>query len=55
MLEISEIRDNLGEARLALNSSNLFELAKHINNLDNLVTVMLGPLPQNVTMFEPSK
>ncbi|MDN5847806.1 MAG: hypothetical protein L0H53_16195 [Candidatus Nitrosocosmicus sp.] len=50
-----EIRDNIGEARLALNAGNLFELAEHINNLDNLVTVLLNPLPQNVTMLEQSK
>jgi hypothetical protein len=50
--DLFEIRDNLGEARLALNAGNLFELAEHINNLDNLVTVLLSPLPQNATTVE---
>ncbi|MDN5847594.1 MAG: hypothetical protein L0H53_15120 [Candidatus Nitrosocosmicus sp.] len=53
--ELFEIRDNIGEARQALNAGNLFELAEHINNLDNLVTVLLTPLPENVTMLEQSK
>ncbi|MDN5868920.1 MAG: hypothetical protein L0H55_16160 [Candidatus Nitrosocosmicus sp.] len=53
--DLFEIRDNIGEARLAFNAGNLFELAEHINNLDNLVTILLTPLPENVTMLEQSK
>jgi hypothetical protein len=53
--DLFEIRDNIGEARLALDAGNLFELAEHINNLDNLVTILLSPLPQNATMVEQSK
>lgn len=53
--DLFEIRDNIGEARQAFDRGNLFELAEHINNLDNLVTVLLNPLPQNATMLEQSK
>lgn len=50
--DLFEIRDNLGEAREALTRGNLFELAEHINNLDNLITVMINPLAENTTAFE---
>jgi hypothetical protein len=50
--DLLEIRDNIGEARQAFNAGNLFELAEHINNLDNLVTILLTPLPENVTILE---
>lgn len=53
--DLLEIRDNIGEARQAFNAGKLFELAEHINNLDNLVTILLTPLPHNVTMVEQSK
>ncbi len=50
--DLLEIRDNLAEARVALDNGNLLELAQEIENLDNLVTVLLNPLPQNISAFE---
>ncbi len=50
--DLFEIRDNLAEARAALDRGNYFELAQHIENLDQLVTVMLNPLPEGTSAFE---
>lgn len=50
--ELFELRDNLAEARVALDRGNLVELAQHIENLDQLVTVMLNPLPAGTGAFE---
>lgn len=50
--DLFEIRDNLAEARTALDSGNYVELAQHIENLDQLVTVMLNPLPEGTSAFE---
>lgn len=50
--DLFEIRDNLAEARESLIRGHLFELAESIDNLDHLVTVLINPLPENVTAFE---
>jgi hypothetical protein len=36
--DIEEIRDNLQEAREALNNANYLQVLSHINNIDNLLT-----------------
>ncbi len=50
--DLFEIRDNLAEARQALNQNNFLELAQSIDNIDQLVTVLINPLPTNATAFE---
>ena len=50
--DLFEIRDNLAEAREALNRGNFLELSQHIDNIDHLITVLINPLPANSTGFE---
>ena len=47
-----EIRDNLAEAREALDKGNFLELSQHIDNIDHLVTVMVNPLPEDTSDIE---
>ncbi|MGD9671850.1 MAG: hypothetical protein AB7U98_00050 [Candidatus Nitrosocosmicus sp.] len=52
--DLFEIKDNIAEAREALDRGNFFELAQSIQNLDQLVTLIINPLPENTTTTEKS-
>lgn len=46
--DIEEIRDNLQEAREALNNANYLEVLSHINNIDKLLTAFVVSGSSNV-------
>jgi hypothetical protein len=39
--DVEEIRDNLQEAREALNNANYLQVLSHLNNIDNLLTAFV--------------
>lgn len=40
--DIEEIRNNLQEARLALNNANYSKVLLHINNIDQFLTIFIA-------------
>jgi hypothetical protein len=46
--DIEEIRDNLQEARKALNNTNYLQVLSHINNIDKLLTAFVVSGSSNV-------
>ncbi len=54
--DLEEIRDNLAEARFALNDGDYIQVLQHLNNIENMIRVVLTPgtIPGVSMMINPN-
>ncbi len=55
--DLEEIRDNLAEARFALNDGNYIGVLQHLNNIESMIRVVLTPgtIPGVSMMINPNE